>query len=131
MSFLVSACVIIYRIKMLIKNLNLPNFQFGQRRVSFLHPLNLRALALLSVLLVLSMLVLEATLAIALLLSPSDVRIVLVISLFLPVPCLVQLSFVYNNVVNKITDVVDNFLSQISQIRTFLIKLICSSLSFE
>lgn len=94
---------------MLIKNLNLPNFQFGQRRVSFLHPLNLRALALLSVLLVLSTLVLEATLAIALLLSPSDVRIVLVISLFLPVPCLVQLSFVYNNVVNKITDMVDNF----------------------
>lgn len=115
---------------MLIKNLNLPNFQFGQRRVSFLHPLNLRALALLSVLLVLSTLVLEATLAIALLLSPSDVRIVLVISLFLPVLCLVQLSFVYNNVVNKM-DMVDNFLLSISQIRTFLIKLICSSLSFE
>lgn len=93
----------------MIKNLNLPNFQFGQRRVSFSHPPNPRALALLSVLLVPSMLVLEATLAIALPPSTSDVQIALVISLFLPVLCLVQLSFVYNNVVNKIIDVIDNF----------------------
>lgn len=66
-------------------------------------------LALLSAFLVLSTPVLEAILAIVLPLSMFDVQIVLVISLFLPIPYLIQLSILYNDIMNKMMDKVDNF----------------------
>lgn len=71
-------------------------------------------LALLSAFLVPSTLVLEAILAIVLPLSMSDVQIVLVIFLFLPIPYLIQLSFAHNDIMNRMIDIDNFFLSVIS-----------------